>query len=253
MKLSIFKEADKLWRGLANDAKIDELHFELEVHKRLLNIFQVGDFYYMIFNLIDSRFDVVSESIRDVLGYEPKDVNVPFFLSNIHPDDQPWFLNFENKVVEFFQKLRPEQIPNYKIRYDYRIRKTDGTYIRILQQVVTIQHDGGNVMRTLVVHTDITHIKENGLPVISFIGMNGEPSYINVDVKNVFTPTNEQLTAREKEILHLLIEGKDSKLIGEALFLSKLTVDTHRKNLLKKYGCSNTAALISHAIKKGLI
>ncbi|GAA4459313.1 hypothetical protein GCM10023093_00080 [Nemorincola caseinilytica] len=253
MNVPIFTMADKVWRGLVGDAGLAELQFELEVHKQLLNIFQVGDYYYMIFNLHDTRFDKVSESIRQVLGYEPEDVDVPFFLSNIHPEDQPWFLTFEQKVVEFFNSLAPAQTPNYKVRYDYRIKKKDGSYIRVLQQVVTIQQEENKVLRTLVVHTDITHIKRTGKPVLSFIGMNGEPSYVDVDVKNLLAPAPEMLSPREKEVLRLLIEGMDSRHIGEALFISKLTVDTHRKNLLKKTGCTNTATLIAAAIKKGWI
>jgi len=253
MNVPIFTKADKLWRGLARDASVAELQFELEVHKQLLNIFQVGDYYYMIFNVKDAQFDMVSESIREVLGYEPADVDVPFFLSNIHPEDQLWFLTFEQKVVEFFNSLAPVQTPNYKVRYDYRIKRKDGTYIRVLQQVVTIQQEESKVVRTFVVHTDITHIKKTGRPVLSFIGMNGEPSYVDVDVKTIPEPATELLSAREKEVLHLLIEGLDSRHIGETLFISKLTVDTHRKNLLKKTGCKNTATLIAAAIKKGWI
>jgi DNA-binding CsgD family transcriptional regulator len=196
----------------------------------------------------------MSNDVINVLGYHPEEINVPFLLSNIHPEDQPWFLNFENKVTDFIQTLSIEQIPNYKIRYDYRIRKKSGENIRILQQVVTIQleKDKG-VLRTFGVHTDISHIKQEGTPVLSFIGLNGEPSYIGVNVKNIFSPSTISLTKREREVLALLIEGKKSEEISRLLFISKQTVDSHRKNLLKKTNCKNTAALISTAIKKGWV
>ncbi len=254
MKPHIFVEASKIWKELSGDTTIADLQFELEVHKKLLNIFQVGDYYYMIFNVRETAFDLVSPEIKAVLGYEPAEVTVPFFIGNIHPDDQPWFLNFENKVQQFFGTLHPRQVPNYKVRYDYRIRRKDGSYIRVLQQAVTIQFDGdNNVIRTIVVHTDITHIKSEGQPLLSFIGMNGEPSYVNVDTEKVFAPTPSMLSDREKEIVVLLIEGKDSKAIADMLFISKQTVDTHRKNILRKTHCPNTAALVSVAVKSGLI
>lgn len=179
---------------------------------------------------------------------------MPFLLSNIHPDDQPWFLNFENKVKEFFSTLSYNQIPNYKVRYDYRIRKKNGEYIRILQQIVTIQFDENKgLLRTFGVHTDISQIKQGGLPVLSFIRLNGEPSYLGVDVKKIFSSAAIQLTHREREVLTLLIEGKKSEDISRQLFISKLTVDTHRRNLLKKTGTTNTVALISMAVKKGWV
>lgn len=252
MKPHIFVEASKIWKELSGEQKFMDLQYDLEVHKNLLNIFQVGDYYYMIFNVRETVFEKVSPEITDVLGYDPSEIDVAFFIGSIHPDDQPWFLNFENKVQQFFAMLRPEQVPNYKVRYDYRIRRKDGTYIRVLQQVVTIQFDGdNNVIRTLVVHTDITHIKQDGLPLLSFIGMNGEPSYVNVDVDRVFAPSPTLLSQREKEIVIHLIEGLGSKEIGERLFISKQTVDTHRKNILRKTNCANTAALVNVAVKNG--
>lgn len=254
MKKHIFVEASKIWKELSGEKTTAELQFELEVNKKLLNFFQIGDYYYMIFNVRETVFDMVSPEITNVLGYAPAEVTVPFFIGSIHPEDQPWFLNFENKVQQFFTTLKAEQVPNYKVRYDYRIRRSDGTYIRVLQQVVTIQFDGENdVVRTLVVHTDISHIKQEGVPLLSFIGMNGEPSYINVDVEKVFTPSPSLLTDREKEIVRLLINGKNSKTIAETLFISKQTVDTHRKNILRKTCCSNTAALVTGAVKGGWI
>ena len=254
MKVAIFDEASKIWRRIAKDACEDELRFSLEIHKKLLSFFQVGDYYYYIFNVKQSIFELISSEITPILGYHPDEVDVPFFLSNIHPDDQPWFLNFENKVKEFFSTLSYEQIPNYKVRYDYRIRKKNGEYIRILQQMVPIQFDKNKgVLRTLGVHTDVSHIKQGGLPVLSFIGLNGEPSYVGLNVKKIFSSAAIQLTRREREVLTLLIEGKKSDDISRLLFISKLTVNTHRRNLLKKTNTSNTIALISSAVKKGWV
>ena len=252
MEMNVFNEASRIWDTISKNNQAEDLAYSLELHKRLLSFFQVGDYYYYIFNVKETAFDFMSNEIKTVLGYEPGEVDVPLFLSKIHPEDQPWFLNFENKLTAFFATLTHEQIPNYKVRYDYRIQKKNGDYIRILQQVVTIETGKDNgIIRTLGMHTDITHIKQEGIPVLSFIGLNGEPSYLNVDVQKVFSLNGPMLTEREKEILNLLIEGKTSMEIGRQLFIAKTTVDTHRKNILQKTNCSNTAALISATVKKG--
>ncbi|NQU32223.1 MAG: response regulator transcription factor [Bacteroidetes bacterium] len=52
------------------------------------------------------------------------------------------------------------------------------------------------------------------------------------------------LSPREIEILELVIQGKTSKEIAEELFISKTTVDTHRRNLLEKTGCRSTSELL---------
>ncbi len=51
------------------------------------------------------------------------------------------------------------------------------------------------------------------------------------------------LTDREIEVIKLLIEGKSSKEIGEILFISKHTIDTHRRNILEKTGTKSTNEL----------
>ncbi len=253
MKPIVFSEANKIWKLLSKDDSYAALNLELEIHKKLLNFFQVGDYYYMVFNVKAAQFDLISNELTEVLGYKTSQVDVPFFLDKIHPDDQPWFLNFENKVVEFFKALNPEQRLKYKIRYDYRIRKKSGEYIRILQQVITIQlDDSEDVYRTLVLHTDITYLKQSLKPVLSFIGINGEPSYIDVSVDELYTP-NKLISKREREIISKLIEGMKSEKIAEVLNISKHTVDTHRRNLLKKASVQNTSELIAIAIQQGWV
>lgn len=69
------------------------------------------------------------------------------------------------------------------------------------------------------------------------------------DILNKPLPQNStevpNLTKREKEILVLLMEGKTSNKIAEELFLSPLTVDTHRKNILHKFNAKNIVELVS--------
>ena len=60
-----------------------------------------------------------------------------------------------------------------------------------------------------------------------------------------------ELTEREIEILSLISEGLSSKQIGEKLFISPRTVDTHRTNLMNKLDIHNIAGLIRFALKNG--
>lgn len=62
-----------------------------------------------------------------------------------------------------------------------------------------------------------------------------------------------KLTEREIEILKLIAEGFSNKEIGEKLYISHRTVDTHRTNLMKKLDSHNIAGLIKFAIKNGLV
>ncbi|OQX72312.1 MAG: hypothetical protein B6D61_14115 [Bacteroidetes bacterium 4484_249] len=62
-----------------------------------------------------------------------------------------------------------------------------------------------------------------------------------------------ELTQREIEILKLITEGLSNKEIGDKLFISHRTVDSHRTNLMKKIGVNNIAGLIRFAIKTGFV
>ena len=55
------------------------------------------------------------------------------------------------------------------------------------------------------------------------------------------------LTEREMEIIHLIKGGKSTRIIAEELFLSEFTVETHRKNILKKLNLSSANELIAYA------
>jgi len=61
-----------------------------------------------------------------------------------------------------------------------------------------------------------------------------------------------ELTERETEILRLICEGLSSKQIGEKLFISPRTVDTHRTNLMNKLDIHNVAGLIRFAFQNGI-
>ena len=61
------------------------------------------------------------------------------------------------------------------------------------------------------------------------------------------------LTKRENDILKLITEGFTNPQIGEKLFISPDTVDSHRKNLHTKLGVNNTALLVRYALEHELV
>ncbi len=63
----------------------------------------------------------------------------------------------------------------------------------------------------------------------------------------------ERLTARERETLQLISEGKSNREIAELLFLSVKTVETHKANVMEKLELRTKADLIKYALRKGII
>lgn len=62
-----------------------------------------------------------------------------------------------------------------------------------------------------------------------------------------------QITKRELEVLELLSRGFSSIEIAENLFISRNTVDFHRRQLLKKTMSKNIAELIGKAYREGIL
>ena len=77
--------------------------------------------------------------------------------------------------------------------------------------------------------------------------------YMRTLQKRGLTDSYHLLTDREKEVLHLLAEGRSNKDVATLLDLGLSTVETHRANLMQKLNLHNTAEIVLYAVRKGLI
>jgi len=62
----------------------------------------------------------------------------------------------------------------------------------------------------------------------------------------------ESLSPREREVMLLVVEGRSSREIADALHLSPKTVETHRSRLMEKLGVENVIGLVKFAVQHGL-
>lgn len=250
--MDVYGEIQKIWGTIPTNEELKDSTFDIGMQKKLLDIFHVGEYYFYIVNVRKVMFEFVSPDMEKILGYRLEDITLPFLVSLIHTDDLPYYLNFETAITSFFNSLKGDKLFKYKIQYDFRLKKADGSYIRILNQFVIIQHEADNV-RTFVINTNISHLKKEVKPVLSFIGLEGEPSYYNVDVKDVFKPGKGFFTKREKDILRALAQGMNSIQISDMLHISKHTVDSHRKNMLRKTEAKSTSEILGIAFNNGWV
>jgi DNA-binding NarL/FixJ family response regulator len=86
--------------------------------------------------------------------------------------------------------------------------------------------------------------------------VNAGNKYLCAEAENLLKKSQENelmITRRESSVLKLLAEGFTNLEIADKLFISPLTVDSHRKNLIVKLQARNTASLIKIASDKGLV
>jgi PAS domain-containing protein len=157
-----YLKAKKIWNTVVNEEPSYplELKLKLDSHKQLLNVFQPGTYYYYVFNIFEANFDFVSPGVTLILGYQPEEVDIHLLLNSLHPEDKPYFLDFEQRITEFFKNVPFEKISKYKMQYDFRMRTKDNRYVRLLHQAIQIDFDETNYYRTLDVDTDITQRKK---------------------------------------------------------------------------------------------
>jgi DNA-binding CsgD family transcriptional regulator len=247
------ERAIRIWKsGVAAQSLPDFRMPDPEAHRRLLSIFNVGDYYCYVFNLRTSSFEYVSDSLERITGLKPGELSVSRFFSMLHPDDVEGFVKIEARIAGFFGSLPPEHMLRYKARYDFRLRRTDGRLIRLLSQIVLFESDEENdILKSFCVHTDITDLKDSNVQGLAFIGIDGLPSFVNVEYGEVARPS--VFTARQLEILRLLVSGANRVKIAGQLHISKHTVDTHRRTIFRIAGVHSVHELLKKAASEGWI
>jgi len=137
--------------------------------------------------------------------------------------------------------------------------------IRII--ILSMHKDDGYIIQALKNGANGYVIKDTGpVELVEAIGdvMAGR-RYLSRMIADRFTDpsllqTNEQiedpydqLTSREREVLHLVAEGYTGQEIAQRLFISPRTAELHRANVLRKLGLQNQREIVLYAIKKGII
>jgi DNA-binding CsgD family transcriptional regulator len=230
----------------------------IEIVDQVASLFSAGQVYYYIFNFKTYKFDYVSESVRNVLGVEPESFTLEYFFSILNPEDNDKMYEKEAVVFNFFnQRLTREEMPLYKASYLMRLRHTDGQYKTILHQSrpINISHEG-KIQQVLGIHTDISYLNIPFDHKISFIG-NKKQSYFAIETtapyKFMENKFKELFTKREIEILIKIAKGYCFTEIADLLNVSPQTINTHKKNILKKAGCKSSPELIARCIREGII
>ncbi|MPT32983.1 MAG: LuxR family transcriptional regulator [Chryseobacterium sp.] len=218
----------------------------------MLNIFQAGEYYYLLFDLVNGDVASVSDELKNVLGYDPKELNSQLLFDIIHPNDRFFLINFEEIITGFLNSISFEEYPFYKFQYDVRLKSKDGIYKRILVQYLMVDYNSRNIFHSFHIHTDISHIKSEGEPCVSIVGIEGRPSYYNI--KNfILTKSFDLFTKREREILKGIVEGKTSQQIADELFISLYTVNAHRRNIMEKANVKTPIELVQKCLKEGWV
>jgi DNA-binding NarL/FixJ family response regulator len=132
-----------------------------------------------------------------------------------------------------------------------RIKHKNGNYIKVLRQSNVIQTDeNGSIISNFSLLTDMSFLNLSNKVEWRFEcpGLDKEKfrKYVVKEYKGFFS-------ARELEIISELKQGLKSEQIARKLHISKHTVDTHRRKVLKKASCKNTVELLNFCFQNVLL
>lgn len=230
----------------------------LNIIEQVAALFSAGRFYYYILNSDTYEIEYIDPRVESILGIRAKDWSLDKAFELIHPEDLKQMHKKEAKVVDFIlNKIPVDDILRYKVVYVLRFRHADGSYRTILQQTKTLTlSEDGKAQQVLGIHTDVSYLN---MPIdhkISFIGED-RPSFYALSTDDDFIPEeydyHKLFTPREKEILRNIAKGKSFGEIAEILNVSPHTINTHKKNILRKTDCKNTTELIARCVRLGII
>ncbi|TNJ43819.1 hypothetical protein KFZ70_07540 [Tamlana fucoidanivorans] len=230
----------------------------LDAIDQIGSLFAIGSYYYYIFNFQTLDIDFTHKGTQDVLGIPASNVSLNTLFELMHPEDLAKMHSKEELAARFFyENIVPHDIVNYKVMYLLRLRHKKGGYRTILQQTRALHlSNDGMIQNCITVHTDVTYLKMPITHQISFVS-DTLPCYYGLECDNKLHKMEYNLhsilTNKEKEIIKLISIGETAKDIAEALSISIHTVNTHRKNILKKTKCANTAELMAKCLMAGII
>jgi len=176
-----------------------------------------------------------------------------FSMSNIHPDYLAAGLMMQQTAFKYILETNEAEQGNVIVNFDGLYKKNNGEYFHFLQQIVALDADINHPPTIFLSYIqDISYYKKEKTANM-VITRSGEAALWNFNFDRQILEPIQSTSSQEKKVLAFLGRGKQSKEIASQLGISSHTVDTHRRNLLKKTNCVDTTGLITYAKLVGLL
>lgn len=207
--------------------------------------------FFFVADLIQMKIKFTSSGSRELFGIEPEVVDPSTFYTQTHPEDIVRHNVGRTKLLNLGQELFITKSQNQLLSTNLRFRHQDGNYKNLLIQCYLFYADiPYKTVFLLQVITDISHLKMPGHGYHYYVGE--DLSYFRYP-DSLLLRTGNVFSSREFEIIRLMARGLESRQIAEKLFVSVHTVNTHRRNILKKSGHVSTQHLVMDLKERGVI
>lgn len=215
--------------------------------------------FFCITNTQELTFEYISKNYKACTGLNDSEMKLKgmrHFWSRMHPDDLELWLQALNELMIFtLDKIPVEDRSRMSYTWNYRFKNSNNQYVNIIQNTTPLEFDGKDKPVIGLAHYTVLspEIKMQICATAKLLNANNE--YETVYFNNFSQKLlSAGISNRERDIIRLLVLNHSSKSIAEKLNISSNTVDTHRRNILKKLNISSTGELIGMLkINKNLI
>lgn len=240
--MSLFKpiSTTTLKRSIeTNRINISDYNINFDGYNQFTKYF---DSFYVLKELLNEQIINCCANTSNYLENSPYSKNE--IHKTIHPDDI-FYVKKACRAMFYTALKNLKHTTNTKIHFNlhYRILNRQGDYVPIQEQFVPIQ--------VLYKPNEIIGISQIVvLDETYYNGVTATVKFLKNNSKNEIFHKNytadilkEKLTKRELQILKLLNKNLSSKAIANDLNISTLTVEVHRRNIIKKLNFKNTSEI----------
>lgn len=220
-------------------------------------IFQLAQnnrLHFSIFNHKTQTTEYSTDNTMDLFGLS-KEVflkkGTAALIESMNDEQSKKLTKCVGKLKDFIYDMKGEEIiENINISYcgiTYNHPQKGITKL-LCQQVIFESDEMQMPVRELSIIRDISHlIKKDACWFKADISTAQKTHHLTHKGDETEFVKNNILSEREKEILRLIAQGKEAEYIAKELFLSKVTINNHRQNMLNKLGAKDSTALVQLA------
>jgi DNA-binding CsgD family transcriptional regulator len=226
----------------------------------------------LVFDHINFRFLSISQNVESLSGHSVqafKEFNMLYVLNLFTFDHCDFIYVWLKWIIKLHQKFGKEK----HFRESEAGLKINSARVSLKQSIcgVKLKHKDGHVIRIMLRHYPLETM-ENGIATVAAITIDDISHLMKSDfywgrIERVTedneiyhiksSDTEDKLgdifSNREKDILRMLAQGKESKEIAAITFISSHTVDNHRRNMINKIGVRDTTGLVQICRMMGVI
>ena len=244
----ILKKTEVFFKYLVKSNKNNVLDINI---KNLIDLNQATPYNSTFFYVINTKnlsFEYIGERLNQGIGLKKdliKENGLHFLWKRIHPIDLEDLLIVWNKLANYllFRDLSKED-KQITYTWNYRFKNANEKYINIVENVTPIRCNILNKSICMLSYCTIINSEIN-MKVSATANILKNNIYEKISFCNSSqNDLSSKISRREKDIIKLLTLRRSSKEIGDKLCISTNTVNTHRRNIIKKLKLSSTGELM---------